>query len=203
MELPKSTAYGRIIAKDKLYEHGGANDDLQKTVARQIGRVRWANIIAARTMNLAQDLPTGQSDEGITEIELIEIELRVPFTELDRRILPLIVKAVPYSLLFKLIRGDNVDYALIYGGKVYQNNVPPRIIGNGINTVWDNIVRQIAGFPLNDTPLNDIIDDTERHNKLTKQIESLERKARSERQPRRKLEYAEEVKKLKELLTNG
>ena len=196
MELPKSTVYGRIIAKDKLYEHGGANEDLQRTVARQIGRVRWANIIATRTMNLVQD-------EGITEIELIEIELRVPFGELDRRILPLIVKAVPYSLVFKMIGANSVDYVVIYGGKVYQSNIPPKIIGNGLNIVWDNIVRQIAGFPLNDTPLDDIIDATEHRSKLTKQIESLERKARSERQPRRKLEYAEEVKRLKELLTNG
>jgi len=45
-----------------------------------------------------------------------------------------------------------------------------------------------------------IINETKRIEKLTKRIEALERKARAERQPRRKLEYAEEVKKLKELL---
>jgi len=196
MELPHSTVYGRIIAKDKLYEHGGANEDLQKTIARQIGRIRWANIIAPRTMNIAQD-------EGISEVELIEVDLRVPLGELDRRIIPLIVKAVPYSLLFKLIKEETVTYALMYDGKFYHSDAPPKIIGNGINAVWENIVRQVADLPLNETNLDDIINENERIEKLTKRIETLERKARAERQPRRKLEYAEEVKKLKELLKNG
>ena len=196
MELPQSTAYGRIIAKDKLFGRGVANRELQDIVARQIGRVRWANKIAPGTMNIS---PDGE----ITEIELIEIELRAPFSELDSRILPLIVKAIPYSLLFELICGDNKSYAVVFGGKTYLSETPPKIIGNGTKSIWENIVRQIAGIPGNDMPLADAIAEVERTDKLTRQIESLERKVMVERQPRRKLEYANELRKLKEFLENG
>jgi len=196
MELPQSTAYGRIIAKDKLYEHGGASRALQDVIAKQVGRIRWANKIAPSTMNIA-------SDDEITEIELIDIELRVSYTELDRRILPLIIKAIPYSLLFMLVSRENTYYAVVYRGKVYHSEMPPRIIGSGTKSIWENLVRQIADIPLSEVPLADIIEETERTNKLAQQIEALERKARSERQPRRKLEYANEIKRLKELLKNG
>ena len=196
MELPKSTAYGRIIAKDKLFEHGGANRELQDIVAKQLGRIRWANKIAPSTMNIAQD-------EDVAEIEVIEIDLRVPLAELDRRILPLITKAIPYSLLFELVGGEKVSYAVIYGSKHFQSETPPKIIGNGTNSIWENFVRQIADITQNDIPLADVIAETERHEKLTRQIESLERKARVEKQPRRKLDYANEIKRLKETLNNG
>ena len=139
-------------------------------------------------MNLAPD------DDNI-EIELIEIELRVPFAELDRRVLPLIVKAIPYSLLFKLYSGKNEYYSVIYGGKIYSSETSPKVIGNGIKSVWENIVRQIANIPLCDKPIEEIIAENNRLKKQKQRIDSLERKARAERQTRRKLEYANEIKK--------
>jgi hypothetical protein len=193
LELPKTTAYGRIIAKDKLFEHGGASRELQDIVAKQVGRIRWANKIAPGTMNIAPD-------DEISEIELIEMELRVPLKELDKRIMPLVVKAIPYNLFFKLVGGEKAHYAVIYGGKAYHSEIPPKIIGSGTKSVWENIVRQVAGIPFGETPIADVIAENERIEKLTQQIETLERKARAEKQPRRKLDIAIKIKRLKELL---
>jgi len=193
LELPKTTAYGRIIAKDKLFEHGGASRELQDIIAKQVGRIRWANKIAPGTMNIAPD-------DEIAEIELIEMELRVPLKEFDKRIMPLVVKAIPYNLFFKLVGGEKAHYAVIYGGKAYNSETPPKIIGSGIKNVWENIVRQMAGIPFGETPITDVIAENERVEKLTQQIETLERKARAEKQPRRKLDIAIEIKRLKELL---
>ena len=193
MELPRSTVYGRIIAKDKLFDYGDANRNLQDVIARQVGRIRWANKIAPGTMSLIPD-------EDVLEIELIEIELRLPLADLDRRILPLIAKAIPYQLLFMLVEGEKNDYAVVYGGKVYHNETAPKIIGNNTKLVWENLVRQIVGLPIDNTDLGEAVSARERLTKLKKRIESLEAKARSERQPRRKLEYANEIKRLKELL---
>lgn len=188
LDLPKSTEFGRIIPKDRVYKSGGANRELQDLFAKQVERVRWQNKIAPDTANIG-------AGDTVTEIEVVEVTQTVE--TLDRRILPLIVKAIPYRLLFALNYDDATTYAVHYNGTTYASGTPPRLLGNDLDAVWENYVRQIAGFAEDGAELAEQAEAAEQRQKLAKQIAALEKKAASERQPRRKWELVEEIKRLK------
>jgi hypothetical protein len=64
--------------------------------------------------------------------------------------------------------------------------------------VWENAIAQIGGIDLaGGKDLDATINENDRREKLLKQIATLEKKSMSERQPRRKWEMAEEVKRLR------
>lgn len=184
IELPKSTAFGRIIAKERLYK----TDSEKALFTKSVNRIRWINKIAPETMNIL-------AGEKVTEIEVIELDL------LDREyaadVIKVITKAIPYNLVFIL---NGKDYALNYNGRFYQTTVPPTIIGDTTDLIWEHIVRQISGYISETQPLDVLIENAERTAKLNKQIVSLKKKARSERQARRKQELVTEIKKLREEL---
>ena len=70
-----------------------------------------------------------------------------------------------------------------------------------LDTVWENLVREIGGIlPEKNFSLTEQIFFSDRREKTLGQIASLERKMASEKQPRRKREYFEQIKELKKQL---
>jgi hypothetical protein len=70
--------------------------------------------------------------------------------------------------------------------------------GLDLDAVWDNAIAQIGGIDLaGGQDLDATITEQSRREKLQKQIETLEKKAMTERQPRRKWELADEIRRLK------
>lgn len=189
LDLPKSTAFWRIIPKDRIHKSGGANRELQRLFASQVERVRWLNKIAPDIINI-------EAGDAVTEIEVVEVAQAVE--TLDRRILPLIVKAIPYKLLFILSYGGTVSYAVHYSGITYTNEVAPRFLGNDLDAVWENLVVQVGNIAMleGNTLDQQLAYDAERK-KLLRRIEQLERQARSEKQPRRKFDLVQEVNALR------
>ena len=185
LDLPKSTVFERIIPKDRVYKNGGANRELQDLFAKQVERIRWQNKIAPDTVNIG-------AGDTVTEIEVVEVTQTVEI--LDRRILPLIVKAIPYNLLFTLNYNGISTYAVCYNGTTYTSGTSPRLIGTDLDNTWENYVRQIAGFPEDGTTLTEQAEAAKYREKLIKQIAILEKKAASERQPRRKWDMTEKIK---------
>ena len=190
LELPKSTYFGRIIAKDKIYAHAGADSDLKDIFVEQVERIRWLNKISPATVNIAQG-------EQVEEIQVIEVTLttRSP----DKRILPAILKSIRYKIVFALVYGGVTTYKIYYDNKTsFASDKPPKLMGNDTDSVWENIIVQMRGMAVNEgkTIGEQIAEDSEREN-LVQKIEKLEKQARNEKQPRRKWELAEELRKLK------
>lgn len=70
--------------------------------------------------------------------------------------------------------------------------------GLDLGAVWDNIIAEIGGIDLTgDKNLDEIIVENESKEKLIKQIATLEKKAMSERQSRRKWELMQQIKQIK------
>jgi hypothetical protein len=190
LDLPKSTYFGRIIAKDKIYAAAGADRDLKDIFVEQVERIRWLNKISPATVNIAQG-------ESIEEIQVIEVSLTTPMP--DKRILPTILKSIRYKIIFAVVHGGKTTYTVFYDSKTsFASDTPPKLLGNDTDSVWENIIVQMRGSAIDEGKTLDeqIANDTERQS-LLQQIERLEKQARSEKQPRRKWELAEEVKSLK------
>lgn len=193
LDLPKSTYVGKIIAKDKIYSHSGADTELKELFVGQVERIRWLNKISPSTINIAQG-------EQVDEIQIIELTTTA---DLDKRILQAVRKAIPYKIVFVLIGGGKTVYTVCYDSKIwFSSEIPPKLIGNDTDSIWKNIIVLIGGIVIEKgKTLDEQITADEEREKLKRAIERLEKQARSEKQPRRKWALAEEVKKLKGELT--
>ena len=189
LDLPKSTYVGRIIAKDKIYAAGGADSSLKGVFAKQVERVRWLNKISPATVSIVQG-------ELVEEIQVIEVSLTT--LEPDKRILSTIQKAIRYKIVFVLVCKGKQSYFAYYDNKTsFTSDTPPKLAGHDTDSVWENIIIQLRGGPIDEGKTLDeqIAADVECES-LTRQIERLVKQARNEKQPRRKWELFEEARRI-------
>ena len=52
-DWPRAAAFGRVIPKNKIYEHAGANTALKDLFVREVDQIVWSHKLAPETVNLA------------------------------------------------------------------------------------------------------------------------------------------------------
>ena len=90
---PKQAEFGRVLPKNKIYEHSGANTRLKDLFVEQVDQIVWRYKLAPETINLA-------AKPGVPEIQIFAIQLKT--TELHRDVLRCIDGAVPFPIIFEL-----------------------------------------------------------------------------------------------------
>ncbi len=208
--LPKSTEFNKRIPKQKFYENMEISPVIKQIFVEQIKMIYWRNKIAVSTTNLA----TGHD---VTEIEVFEIRLN--HSELDERVLRQIDREIPYHILFLLEYEGKYQAWIGYKeittsgnkrvkvGKYYHSDwrleeeLHLWLEGLNIDTIYENLVRQIAGDKLKkvtpDESLKESITKDEKKEQLEKQISVLTVKIRKEKQLNKQIELNTEVKRLK------
>ena len=109
-------------------------------------------------------------------------------------------------MVFALAYQDRVRLAVVHE-KLFATDWEPLadavlpLMGFDMDKVWENIVMAIGSFEVMEgvTIEEQITIDGEKQ-KVIKQIETLEKKARLEKQPRRKFELFQQVRALKKHL---
>lgn len=206
--LPKSTEFNRRIPKQKFYENLTVSPALKRLFVDQIKVIYWRNKIAATTMNLA-------AGETVNEIEIIEIKLNG--SNLDESVLRQIDKEIPYHIIFLLeydgkyqawtsykeaaVSGKNVFKVGCYYHTDWmeESNLPLRIDGLNIDSVYENLVRQIGGDKLQTEYQEKLKNSVERDNRrqeLKKQIVTLEKRIRKEKQFNKQVQLNAELKRI-------
>lgn len=208
MQLPKTTEFNKRIPKEKFYENLNVTPALKKSFVDQIKVIYWRNKIAATTANLA-------AGSKVTEIEVFEIRLKA--STLDEAVLRQIDKEIPYHIVFLLEYEGTYQAWTAYkeaatgntAFKVNQyyhtdwmtaENLPLKMEGLSLDTVYENFVYQIAGDTLQsgtNESLQDAVHRDEKIKKLKKQIETLQAKIRKEKQLNVQMKLNGELKKLK------
>jgi hypothetical protein len=94
---PKQAAFGRVLPKNKIYEHSGANTRLQRLFVEQVEQIVWQYKLAPETINLP-------ARPGVPEIQIFSIQLKS--TELHEDVLRCIDDAVKFPVLFELNQGE-------------------------------------------------------------------------------------------------
>ena len=112
-------------------------------------------------------------------------------------------KLIPQNILFALHYEDETQLA-IYHTKLIKSDwksttdTDIRLSGLILDTVWENIIKDIGEIHVQEgKTLTEQIQEDERVVKLKKQIEELERKCRTEKQPMKRFELYERIKILK------
>ncbi len=94
---PKQAAFGRVLPKNKIYEHAEANTRLKELFVKQVEQIVWQYKLAPETINLP-------SRPGVPEIQIFSVQLKS--TELHEDVLRCIDGAVQFPILFELNRGQ-------------------------------------------------------------------------------------------------
>lgn len=208
--FPPTTEFNKRIPKQKFYENINVSPSLKRVFVEQIKLIHWRNKLAVSTMNIAPG-------ETVTEIEVIEIKLTQP--QLNEAVLRQIDSEISYHILFILSFNGKVQAWTGYkeaaesGSKAFKVNkyyhtdwMQPdelnlKIEGLNMDAVWDNLIIQVGGMELGKgNSLYEQIQLDEQKAKLQKEIEKLEKKARSEKQPNKKFELVSQAKALKKQL---
>jgi hypothetical protein len=93
ISYPKQAAFGRVLPKNKIYEHSGASPAVREMFVRQVEQIVWQYKLAPETINLA-------SKPGVPELQIFAIQLKTP--ALNHEVLRCIDGAVQFPIIFEL-----------------------------------------------------------------------------------------------------
>lgn len=196
--FPGSTAVKRIIAKDSLFGRIGTLPEVtaaQKTAFNnEIKQVAITNVVGPKTLAVAP----GSRVPGFYVANVVLKQKNFSLKNVET----LLHRIGQKNILLALCVGESARFALKYDDYVVVSKdwvsageYGFALDGLDLDAIWNGIVKQVAGEPWNDS-LNvaDNLDIHKRVEKLQKEIVSLEKKARAEIQPARKLEFFNQLK---------
>lgn len=204
LDLPATTYFGKRIPKQKFYDHLSVTPEIRRCFTEQISAIVWKNKIAPQTANVS-------AGENVNELEVFEIRLNQP--ELNRAVLQLIDREIPYHILFILTcegkeravigyketaqSGNSAFKVTAYYETPWLDSVSLRMEGRSMDAVYENFVRQAAGFSKSEEPLRETIARAEQCKKLQRQIDALQKKVDNEKQFNRRVELNGQLKALR------
>jgi hypothetical protein len=102
---PKQAAFGRVLPKNKIYEHAAANTRLKDLFVKQVEQIVWAFKLAPETIHLPER-------PGVLEIQVFSIQLKTP--ELHRDVLRSIDGVIAFPIVFELAFDGNKQVIAAY-----------------------------------------------------------------------------------------
>lgn len=194
--LPISTERKRQLPKKAIYAKFDLKPAQRKNFDTDIARIDIVAVVSSATIPAL--------NEGTNVKEFYVLDVRMKRKEYDTKNILLLTRLIAQHMVFALRYEDQVQFAIFYT-KLFATTWQPieqvtlPLSGLDLDAVWENIVKEIGKIKVTDdhTLVEQIADDDQR-GKLLAQIATLERKMVNEKQPRRKREYFEQIKKLKE-----
>ena len=192
--LPKSTELTQALPKTRIFAKFDLKSAQKESFDADVSRMSIVNVISPRTIPA---LPAGDNKESIYVVEVI-----LKRQNYAPKNIQLLCKLIPQNLLF-LLRYEAKYQLALFHTKLLASpwGEEPEIVLSGldIDAVWDNLVKKVGDVKVEEgNTLEEQIHYDEARAKLLNQIEVLEKKARSEKQPRRKYEMYQEILRLKE-----
>ena len=193
--LPTSTEVKKQLPKKAIYSKFDMSSSQRERFDADISRIDISAMVSSKTV------PALSEGEEVKEIYLLNIQLKRK--EYDAKNIAMLSKLIPQKMVFALENEEEVQFAIYHTKLISAAWIPieeARLPLSGLNldSVWDNIVKQIGHIEVQEgNTLTEQIKADEEQAKLLAQIKLLERKMANEKQPRRKREYFEQIKKLK------
>ena len=192
--LPKSTELHKQLPKKAIYTRFSMSAAVKERFDADISRLVIVNEISKATSSI----PPGST---VSSFYVVLISLKRK--EYNDATIEQISKLINQNMLF-ILEYENESKLAVYCTKIISskwkksNNLTISLKGHDLNTVWDNIVKDLEGGDWNDTlSVEENILHHEQIEQLQKQIEDLEKKARAEVQPKKKFELVQEINRLK------
>ena len=194
--LPLSTERKQQLPKKKIYTQFDLQLAQRESFDADIARIDIVAVVSPATIPA---LGEGAEVKGV-----YVVDVQVKRREYDTKNILLLTRLIAQNMVFALRYEDQVQFAIFHTRlfttawqPVEQASLP--LSGLNLDAVWENIVKVIGHIEMDeDHTLTEQIAVDDQRTKLLSQIATLERKMANEKQPRRKREYFEQIKKLKE-----
>lgn len=193
--LPSSTEINKQLPKKAIFAQFDLKPVQRDHFDEDIAKLTIVNVISQTT------IPALRAGENVECIYVIDVQLKKQ--EYDPKNIQLLCKLIPQKMVFALHFGDKIQLSafhskLLAGQWFDEQDCRLALEGLNLDTIWDNFIISIADVHVEEgKSLTEQIQQDENREKMLKQISLLEAKMRNEKQSRKKLEYFEQLKKLR------
>ena len=193
--LPISTERKKQLPKKAIYAKFDLNTAQRDAFDADISRIDIVAVVSSATV------PALGVGEEVKEFYVLAVQLKRK--EYDNKNITLLTKLIPQKMVLALQFEDKTQLAIFHTKLISSEWRPTEEInlsltGLNLDAVWEGIVKQIGNIQVESgNTLKEQIAADDQRAKLRTQIATLERKMAAEKQPRRKREYFEQIKKLK------
>ena len=125
-DYPKNAAFGRVLPKNKIYEHGSVSSAVRQLFVRQVEQIVWQHKLAPETVNL-------KASKAVPEIQIFSIALKGD--ELKPEVLRCIDLAIPFPIIFEL-RFDGKVKPVAAFKRPSESDASKWVISEYFNSDW-------------------------------------------------------------------
>ena len=193
--LPTSTERKQQLPKKAIYAKFDLPTARRENFDADIARIDIVAVISPATIPA---LGEGAEVKGVYVVD-VQMKRR----EYDAKNILLLNRLIAQHMVFALRHEDQVQFA-IFHTKLFTTAWQPvehatlPLSGLNLDAVWENMVKHIGQIEVaGDNSLATQIAEDDQRAKLLAQIATLERKMANEKQPHRKREYFEQIKRIK------
>ena len=195
--LPQTTEIKKQLPKKAIFAKFDLKPSQRESFDADISRIDIVAVVSSSTV------PAVAQGENIKEFYVLAVQLKRK--DYDAKNIALLSRLIPQKMVIVLHFEEQVQFAISHTKLItskWQFLTPNSsfLTLNGLNldTVWDNIVISIGDIQVEQgKSVAEQISADDQRAKVLAQIATLERKMANEKQPRRKREYFEQIKKLK------
>lgn len=196
--LPPSTVIIQPLTKKAIFEKFNLKAAERERFDADVSRLVIVHRIDAET------IPAVQSGMEVKCIWVLVVLLK--HQNYNPKNIEMLFKLIPQRMILVLQYGNETQLAAFDGMMVTSSwrkteEHQLKLKGIDLDSVWNNLVAQVANVVVEEgRTVREQLEDIAQHEALQKKIETLEKKARAERQTHRKMELFEEIQKLKKLI---
>lgn len=193
--IPTSTECKKQLPKKAIYAKFDLKPLQRESLDADISRIDIVAIISPATIHT---LAEGTEVKGV-----YVLAVQMKRKNYESKNLVLLTKLIPQKMVFALQYGEQTQFAVFHTKLITSAWQPTDeavlpLSGLSLDSVWENVVKDIGQIEITDgNTLTERITTDESRAKIQARIATLEKKMAKEKQPRRKWEYFEQIKKLK------
>ena len=196
--LPANTLINQPLYKKTVFEKFNLKTVERERFDADISKMALVARISPATVPA---LAEGQEIKGF-----YVLQVTLKHQEYDVKNILLLQKLIPQQIVYAL-QYENQTQLCVFHTRLQQSDwrntesteIP--LTGLSLDEVWENIVAVIGGLDAQaEESIEEQILNREQREKLLRQIETLEKRARTEKQTRKKYELHQQIIKLKEEL---
>lgn len=193
--LPKNTEIRKPLNKTVIYKRFNLTSAEQQHFDEDFSRLYIVNEISPFSVNVA---------EGDTVKSIFVVQAILKRKNYDAKNAIKLFKLIDSKIVLALQFENEISVA-VFRNKLIKTDWTPsdsfelKLVGLNLDVVWENLITQIGSIEIErGHSLDEQIVADERKAKLQKEIARLEKQARAEKQPKKKFEIVQQIKKLKD-----
>lgn len=193
LNLPSSTILNKPLPKKALFGKHDIKPAARDTFDADISKIAIIHEVSAKTTNI---------EKGNTIELFFVLHVTLKRKQFDEKSIVMLSRLIRQKMLFVLTYNGQAKLAVFHSTLMLRDWCAPdelsiELSGSTLDAVWENIIAQVGNIDIEPgNTLDEQLRLNEDRDKRQKRIESLERLARTEKQPRKKFELVQEIKKL-------